>query len=64
LQTLVELCTFFQHRAFGVSPTFLKAEKDGKDWEAELKKLEKDAEERLNDKVAELKSNIGLTGSK
>jgi len=35
-----------------------------KDFEAEIKKLEKEAEERLDDKIAELMSNIEKTGKK
>mmetsp|Transcript_14658 Transcript_14658/g.20017 ORF Transcript_14658/g.20017 Transcript_14658/m.20017 type:complete len:85 (+) Transcript_14658:175-429(+) len=33
-----------------------------KDFEAEIKKLEKEAEERLDDKIAELMSNVEKTG--
>lgn len=34
-----------------------------KDWEAEFKKMEKEAEERLDAKVAEMMSNIEKTGA-
>lgn len=41
-------------------PTDAKWEE--KDFEGELKKLEKEAEERLDAKVAEMMSNIEATG--
>ena len=53
-------------RPFG-SSTSLSAEKDKwdeKDYEGELQKLEKEAEKRLEDKIAELMSKIETTGSK
>ena len=47
--------------------TALKAEDWEKDWketnfEADIKKLEKEAEERLDAKIEELKANIASTG--
>jgi hypothetical protein len=53
---------FFNQRPFGIS-TSLKAEAEEKDWEAEFKKMEKEAEERLDAKVAEMMSNIEKTGA-
>ena len=50
-------------RPFGVTVS-LKAEPEEKDWEAEFKKMEKEAEERLDAKVAEMMANIEKTGSK
>jgi hypothetical protein len=53
-------------RPYGVS-TSLSAEKDkweDKDYEGELKKLEKDAEKRLDEKISELMSKVATTGSK
>lgn len=58
-------------RPFGVS-TSLSAEPEWKpagkweekDFEGELKKLEKEAEENLDKKISELKSKIETTGSK
>ena len=41
----------------------LKAEPAEKDWEAEFKKMEKEAEERLEAKVEEMMSNIEKTGA-
>lgn len=35
-----------------------------KDYEAELKKLEKEAEERMDAKIAELMSKVETTGAK
>ena len=49
------------HRPFGVS-TAIRAEPPSKDWEAELKKLEKEADDRLDEKAAELKASIESTG--
>ena len=54
--TTVVLC-----RPFGVS-TAIRAEPPSKDWEAELKKLETEAEERMDAKAAELKATIESTG--
>jgi len=34
------------------------------DYEAQLKKLEKEAEERLHEKINEMKSKVATTGSK
>ena len=47
-------------RMFGVSPTALKAE--DKDYEGDLKKLEAEAEERLDNKISELMANIEKAG--
>eukprot|EP00541_Cyclophora_tenuis_P010381 CAMPEP_0116562512 /NCGR_PEP_ID=MMETSP0397-20121206/12198_1 /TAXON_ID=216820 /ORGANISM="Cyclophora tenuis, Strain ECT3854" /LENGTH=69 /DNA_ID=CAMNT_0004088811 /DNA_START=21 /DNA_END=233 /DNA_ORIENTATION=+ len=47
-------------RPFGVSVA-VRAEPD-KDWEAELKKLEIEAEERIDAKAAELEANIEKGG--
>jgi hypothetical protein len=57
---------------FAVRPTSLQAEwspKDGSKWEeknyeVELKKLEQEAEERLDAKIAEMMSKIETTGTK
>lgn len=36
---------------------------EDKDWEAEFSKMEKEAEDRLDAKVAEMMSNIEKTGA-
>lgn len=36
---------------------------EDKDWEAEFNKMEKEAEDRLETKVAEMMSNIEKTGA-
>jgi hypothetical protein len=54
--------TLYALRPFGVTVS-LKAEPEEKDWEAEFKKMEKEAEERLDVKVAEMMANIEKTGS-
>jgi hypothetical protein len=51
------------NRPFGVKIVSLKAEPQEKDWEAEFKKMEKEAEDRLDAKVAEMMSNIEKTGA-
>ena len=48
-------------RGFGVTQTVLKAE--SADYEGDLKKLEKEAEERLDVKIKELMSNIEKAGA-
>ena len=48
-------------RPFGVSVA-LKAEAEEKDWDAEFQKMEKEAEDRLDAKVAEMMGNIEKTG--
>ena len=53
--------TVLYFRPFGVNSA-LKAEED-KNWEAEFQKMEKEAEERLEAKVAEMMSNIEKTGA-
>lgn len=52
---------FLLCRPFGVSVA-VRAEPAEKDWEAELQKLETEAEERLDAKVAELKANLESSG--
>lgn len=56
-----------RHRPAFVSKTALSAEweKDWKemDFEKDLAKLQKEAEDRLDDKIAELMSNIQKTGA-
>lgn len=42
----------------------LAAEDDSANFEAEIKKLEKESEDRLEAKIAEMKSKIEATGSK
>lgn len=62
-------CTLL-HRSFGVRTTTLNAEwapPSGskwveKDFEADIKKLEKEATERLDAKIRELESNVANTG--
>lgn len=67
---LVASATAFAPAPFGVKSSALNAEwkPDGQwketDFEAEIKKLEKEAEERLDDKIAELTSNIASAGEK
>ena len=58
--------THYKNRPFGVSTTALSAEgkSDEKDFEGDLKKLEKEAEEKLDAKIAELMSKIETTGAK
>jgi hypothetical protein len=41
----------------------LRAEGNEKDWDAEFQKMQKEAEERLEEKVAEMMSNIEKTGA-
>jgi len=62
---------FYSNRPFGVATTALNAEwkpADGKweekNFEADLKKLEKEAEDRLDAKIAELASKVATTGAK
>lgn len=58
------------HSAFGVRATALSAEWqpaegmkwEEKDFEAEIKKLEKEAESRLDAKIKELEANIEKVG--
>jgi hypothetical protein len=54
------------HRAFVQLQSALKAEStiewEEKDYEGEIKKLEKEAEERFDAKVAELVSKLEVTG--
>lgn len=62
---------FYKHR-FAVRSTSLSAEwapKEGakweeKDYEGQLKKLEKEAEDRLDKKISEMMGKIEATGSK
>lgn len=41
----------------------LKAEPEEKNWDAEFTKMEKEAEDRLDEKVAEMMTNIEKTGA-
>lgn len=68
LYRLTTLCCYLcSHRPSFVSKSALSAEweKEWKetDFEGDLAKLQKEAEERLDDKIAELMSNIEKTGA-
>ena len=65
--TYVFLCPFFTCRPAFTTKTSLNAEweKNWKelDFEGDLSKLQKEAEKRLDDKIAELVANIEKAGS-
>ncbi|CAJ1951892.1 unnamed protein product [Cylindrotheca closterium] len=65
LAALVASASAFAPASVMPKTTALSAEPEWKetDFEAEIKKLEKEAEERLDAKVEELKSNIANTGA-
>ena len=56
---------FFVHRPAVSTSLSAEWEKDWKenDFEGDLAKIQKEAEERLDDKIAELMSNIEKTGA-
>jgi len=67
-KSIVILAAIASASAFAPAPrsfvqrSALSAEPQDKDYEAELKKLQKDAEERLDDKVSDLMKNIEKVG--
>lgn len=58
----------WKHRTFGVASQLnaewvpAEGKWEEKDFEGQLKKLEKEAEDRLDDKIAEMKASIESVG--